>query len=92
MKLEWDETKAASNLRKHGVRFDAAVAFEFDTALIGIEDDLPYGEDRLKAYGFIGMKLHVMIYVERGETVRIISLRVASSAEKRFYEDEITYW
>lgn len=90
-KLEWDEAKAATNLRKHGVRFDAAMSFEFDAALIGIDDDLPYGEERLKAYGFIGTKLHVMIYVERGEAMRVISLRVASSLEKRVHEDEITY-
>ena len=90
MKLEWDEAKARANLRKHGVSFDEAARFEFDTALIGIDDDLPYGEERLKAYGFIGRRLHVMIFVERVNMIRVISLRMASSVEKRTYEDEIS--
>jgi uncharacterized DUF497 family protein len=91
MKLEWDEAKARANLRKHGVSFDEAARFEFDTALIGIHDDLAYGEERLKAYGFIGRRLHVMIFVERVNMIRVVSLRMASSVEKRTYEDEISY-
>jgi len=39
MHYEWDKTKAASNLRKHGIRFaDAVTALENDHALT-IEDD-----------------------------------------------------
>ena len=64
MKLEWDEAKAASNLRKHKVAFSDAARFEFDTALVGIDDDLAYGEERIKAYGLIGPRLHTMIYAE----------------------------
>jgi uncharacterized protein len=89
MNFEWDAAKAKENLRKHGVPFTAAERFEFDTALIGIDDDLGYGEERLKAYGFIGSRLHLMVYVERGDTCRIVSLRVATRNEKRTYEDHI---
>jgi len=87
MKLHWDATKAASNLRKHGVGFDSALRFEFDTALVEIDGDVAYGEERLRACGFIGDWLHVMIYVERGEFLRIISLRKASRQEIRIFEE-----
>lgn len=87
MNLEWDPKKAKENLRKHRVAFATAARFEFDTAFIGIDDDIAYGEERLKAYGFIGDWLHVMIYVERGDTLRIISLRKASRKEIDVYEE-----
>lgn len=89
MTFEWDEVKAAINLRKHRIAFANAWRFEFDTALIGIDDDFAYGEERLKAYGFIGPKLYVMVYVEHGITRRVISLREATRQEKRTYEEYI---
>jgi uncharacterized protein len=89
MPFEWDDAKAAANLRKHGVAFAEANRFEFDTALIGIDADMAYGEERFKAYGFIGARLHVMVYVERGAMMRVISLRRATAHEKRAYEKYI---
>ena len=90
MKLEWDEAKATFNLRRHGVVFAEAARFEFDTALCGVDDDLAYGEERIKAYGFIGATLRVLIYVERAEVLRIISLRNASKQEIRIYAEFLT--
>ena len=36
--FEWDEAKAASNLRKHGVTFDEAMAISGDPLLLTIAD------------------------------------------------------
>jgi uncharacterized DUF497 family protein len=90
MKFEWDEAKAAANLRKHGVAFAQAQRFEFDTAVVVVDGDIAYGEERIKAYGFIGPRLHMMVYVERSPALRIISLRPATRQEKRTYEQYIT--
>ena len=87
MQLEWDEAKAASNLRKHGIAFTEAYRFEFDTALVGIDDDLAYGEERIKACGFIRNKIYVIIYVDQIKALHIISLRQASRREIRVYEE-----
>lgn len=89
MTFDWDEAKAAANFRKHGVAFADAHRFEFDTAFVGIDDDIAYGEERVKAYGFIGPALHVMVYVERGAVLRVVSLRRATRQEKRAYEGYI---
>ena len=89
MKFVWNEAKAAENLRKHKVSFNEAYRFEFDDALIGIDDDLAYGEERMKAYGFVGRLLHVMVYVERADVIRVISLRTASKPEVRKYGEYI---
>jgi uncharacterized DUF497 family protein len=58
---EWDPAKRLANLRDHGIDFIVLVDFEWDSAFIGFDDDLAYGEERMKAYGFIGSKLHVFV-------------------------------
>jgi Ribonuclease toxin, BrnT, of type II toxin-antitoxin system len=39
LEFEWDPNKAASNLRKHGVRFAEAVAVLEDHAALSMPDD-----------------------------------------------------
>ncbi len=82
---EWHPAKADTNVAKHGVWFRAAVGFEWDTALEKIDTRGPYGEVRCTAIGFIGERLHVMVYTRRGALVRIISLRKANAREIRHY-------
>jgi uncharacterized protein len=86
VKFNWDKRKASANLRKHKVAFDSVPAFEFDTAIIR-SVDLEDGEERVVALGFIGEKLHVLVYTERGDITWVISLRRAEKHEWRwFYE------
>ena len=40
---------------------------------------------RFVATGFIGRRLHVAVFTERGDRVRVISLRRANSREARRY-------
>jgi uncharacterized DUF497 family protein len=84
MKFEWDSEKAAANLAKHGVSFDLAEGFEFGTAY-EYEDRDAEGEQRFVAIGLIGDRVYVMVYTERGETIRVISLRRADKQEVRKY-------
>lgn len=76
---EWDESKRQANLAKHGVDFAWMVAFEWDTALVDLEEN--HEESRWIARGFIGTVLHFVVFTERGETIRIISLRKATRRE-----------
>jgi uncharacterized protein len=86
---EWDEGKRAANLRDHGVDFAEARHFDWDTAVVTIDDREDYGELREMALGFIGVRLHAMAFTQRGDTVRIISLRKANRVEMRRYDDAI---
>jgi uncharacterized DUF497 family protein len=85
---EWDEAKRAANRRKHGIDFAEEAMFEWDTALVVEDDHYDYGETRLRAFGFIRGRLHVMVFTPRGRDVRIISLRKAKAREVRWYEEE----
>ena len=86
MEFEWDPDKAASNLRKHGVRFaEAATVFEDDAALT-MPDDYP-DEERFLALGVGSLgKVLVVIYAVRADRIRIISERKATRREREQYE------
>jgi uncharacterized protein len=88
MKFEWDLEKAAANLRKHGVSFDAAArAFEDELSATFPDPDHSRGEARLVTYGLgIDGKLLVICHTEIGDTVRIISARGATTKERKRYE------
>lgn len=84
---EWDETKRAANVRAHGVDFTAVYVFDWETAVIDVDDREDYGELREIATGFVGAILHVVIFTQRDERVRIISLRKANRQDvKRYVE------
>lgn len=80
---EWDEGKRQSNLDKHGVDFAAIETFDWETALVGRSDR--HGEVRFVAIGYIEDRLHQVVFTERGNLARIISLRRASLRERRSY-------
>jgi uncharacterized protein len=86
--FSWDERKAASNLRKHGVSFDEAATVFADPLALAIDDRLE--PERTLLLGMSNrQRLLLMVHVELDEsTIRIISARRATSHERRRYEEE----
>lgn len=82
---EFDPAKDASNLDKHGLSLVDADGFEWDTAVVREDTRKQYAEQRLEATGYIGDRLHVMIYCRRRDAVRVISLRKANPREMKRY-------
>jgi uncharacterized DUF497 family protein len=89
MDIEWDAAKAANNLRKHGVSFEEASSVFYDPlAVTGPDPDHSEGEERLITFGTSPAgQLLVVSHTERGESIRIISARVATRTERRIYEE-----
>jgi uncharacterized DUF497 family protein len=87
MVYEWDAAKAAANRRKHGVSFNAALDFDWSTALVVADDRLDYGETRWLALGIIEERLHSLAFTIRRTRIRVISLRKAGRKERVFYEE-----
>ena len=85
---EWDESKRQANLAKHGVDFADMDAFEWDTALIDLDEY--HAEPRWIATGFIGAVLYFVVFTERSDNIRIISLRKATRREVRNYVENQT--
>ncbi len=89
LEFEWDDRKAASNIRKHGVSFvEAATAFLDEFAELIDDEDHSDEEDRIILLGTsIRLRELLVIHVVRDTRFRIISARPAKLHERRRYED-----
>jgi uncharacterized protein len=86
MEFEWDPTKAASNLAKHGIDFDDAISVFEDPRMLSIVDPRSYGEARYQAIGAVESRILFVVYTRRGsEVFRIVSARKASRRERTAY-------
>lgn len=81
MNIIFDTGKDEANQAKHHCSLALAEMFDWDTASIAADDRRNYGEARFYAIGYIGQRLFVVIFTDRGEDRRIISLRKANKRE-----------
>ena len=88
MKYEWDDEKAALNIKKHGVGFDEAATVFDDLFNVDFYDPkhsieehrfLIIGESNLQ-------RLLIVSFAERDDKIRIISARELTPKERRNYE------
>jgi uncharacterized DUF497 family protein len=85
MRFEWDERKNQINIRERGLDFaDAEIVFEGATFTFD-DDRFDYGEERFITLGMFAGEVVVIAHTERGENVRIISMRKATRYERRLY-------
>ena len=93
LEFEWDEDKAASNKKKHGVNFEEA-ATVFADPLAVIFDDEVHSEEELREI-IIGHssdnRLLLVCFTELAEAIRIISARCATKKERRDHEENPQY-
>ena len=84
--IEFDPSKAASNVRKHGVSFVDAEQALRDPLAVTIEDPDAEGEPRFVTLGMDSLgRILVVVYTHRGERIRLISARKASRGESEQY-------
>lgn len=84
MTYEWDPVKATANARKHGVRFSDAVTVLEDDAALTIRDPYSDEEERWVTLGMdLTGRLLVVVYTWRSDTLRLISAREATPAERK---------
>ena len=94
--FEWDEIKAAANLRKHGVSFELASTVFSDARLLTVAD-LEHGEteERWFSIGLAsnGAMLSIIYLWSESDPaatkVRLISARAATQTEIRHYEESL---
>ncbi|MBR8829776.1 MAG: hypothetical protein N5P05_001271 [Chroococcopsis gigantea SAG 12.99] len=89
MQFEWDTSKAARNLSKHGVSFEEATTI-FDDPLYVDFYDPDHSEDE-ERYLIVGEsnrgRLLIVSYTERRDSIRLINAREASRTEREAYEE-----
>ena len=88
LRYQWDESKREETLRKREIDFASMAYFDWETAIHQRSDR--DGEERWSSFGLIGARLHNVIWTERGERIRIISLRKANARETAKYVEATT--
>jgi uncharacterized protein len=84
--ISYDPDKNEKNIAERGISFEQATEFEWSSALIVEDTRNDYGESRFQALGFIGKRLHVLVFTPRAGQVQVISLRKANRREVKRYE------
>lgn len=89
MEFEWDERKAKTNLKKHGVSFHEAGTVFGDTMAITFHDPDRSGvEQRFLTFGLSQLdRLLAVAHTDRGRKIRIISARLMARHERKIYEE-----
>ncbi len=85
MEITFDTTKDAANVVKHGVPLAMAAELEWDSLWAMPDVRREYGEPRMIGYAIADDRLFCVVYTDRGETRRIISLRKANPKEVNRY-------
>ena len=94
--FDWDESKAAANIRKHGMSFELASSVFADPRLLSVAD-LEHSETEGRWFS-VGCAVSgailsvVYIWQEMPQTItkiRLISARRATRSEIRFYEENL---
>jgi|SRR3989344_3374920 len=92
-RFEWDTTKAAANLIKHGVSFNEAITVFDDPNRLLLPDPWHSTSEEIRelviGVSDLGREL-LVVYAEREpDTTRVISARRANRRErKRYYENQ----
>lgn len=90
MRIVFDPAKDKLNLADHGVSLALARELAWDEALVWLDDR--FGYDELRMIGLVprGDRLYYVAFVDRGNTRRVISLRLAERREVKHYVENYT--
>ncbi|MBF0153605.1 MAG: BrnT family toxin [Magnetococcales bacterium] len=89
MNIAFDPAKDAANRLKHGESLADAEGLEWEKILAAPDQRHDYGELRMVGYVPKDERVYCVVFVDRGEVRRIISLRKANKQEVKRYAREI---
>ena len=93
MEFSWDEHKNRANFKKHGIRFEEAVLIFHSVHFTRIDprdyyDEHGQAETREITIGTLGSGVVLVVcHTDRNSQKRIISVRKATSKERRRYNE-----
>lgn len=89
MKFEWDEEKRSSRIAQHGFDFVGVEEVFGGTTATVLDDRFDYGEERFVTFGLWNGRVVAVTHTETDDSIRIISMRKATSNEEERYFKEI---
>jgi uncharacterized DUF497 family protein len=85
VEITYDHAKNEKNIRERGLSFERAEEFDFGTA--DVRSIWRNRELRFAATGFLNGRVHVLIFIDALDGIRVISFRKANKREVRDYEE-----
>jgi len=87
MRITWDPNKAEFNFKKHGIRFSDAEIVLYDPFAMTLEEQIVSNEQRFVTVGSDAVgRIIAVVYSYRTDSIRLISARKATPAERKYYE------
>jgi uncharacterized DUF497 family protein len=90
LRHDLDQTKNERNVAERSLSFDKVTEFDFDSALIKLDDRKPYPEVRYVPLGLLDARLHVLCFTPIEGGIRVISFRKANTREISHYAQNKT--
>ena len=89
MEISLDPSKSERNERDRGLPFSLVAQLDWSGAVIVEDYRKDYGERRYRALGFIGDRLHAVVFTPRAGKVHVISLRKANKREVKQHGQKV---
>ncbi len=89
IELEYDPQKDVINIEKHNVSLADAAFLEWELLWATEDNRSDYGERRMIGYAPIGARVYCLVFADRGDIRRVISLRKANQREVKLYANKI---
>jgi uncharacterized DUF497 family protein len=83
--FEWDAAKRGANAKKHGIDFSDAIRVFSDPAALTIPSSQKASEQRYLVIGELDGGVVTVVCTQRGDRIRIISVRRARKSERKRY-------
>jgi len=87
MEFEWHDQKRRTNLSRHGIDFEDAIAIWDGPVLEVPSPQLHHGEERFLAVGQCEGRIIAVVFTWRGKVRRLISARAARKNERENYKE-----
>lgn len=89
MKITFDFDKDETNHAKHGLSLTLAAKLEWSMLLAKPDIRRDYGEIRMIGYAPIDERVYCVVFTDRGDERRVISLRKANIREVKWYASQV---
>lgn len=89
MKMTFDPAKDKLNKEQHGVSLATASELDWDMMLQSEDRRFNYGEQRFIGFAPFANRVYCVVFTERNDSIRVISLRKANRREVLYYASQI---
>lgn len=88
-KITYDPVKREKTLRERNLDFEDAASVFDGVTIDAVDNRHDYGEERVVTYGLLELRVVAVVWTERGDARRIISMRKATIREEKAYWQQL---